>query len=385
MLAVAHVQRRLFELSETFIYNYLTAFRRVLPVGITLGRLNVERFPVDFPMLQLVPSRLQALVTEHMTMEWAWNRFFRGGYFHRDTFAALEQYRVRALHAHFGPNGFCLLPIKRATGLPLVTTFYGQDMSMLPRKRRWRRRYAQLFAGGDLFLVEGMHMREKLLALGSPPEKTAIQRISLHIERYPFRERAPKTSNQPVTLLFCGRFSEKKGLLYALDAVQRLRHDFANLELRIVGDGAQRPQVEAFLDRHNMRAYTTLLGYQSHQRMIAEMDAADIFLSPSVTAADGDSEGGAPTSILEAQACGMPVLSSYHADIPNVVVPGASALLAPERNTMRLVELLGELLSNPACWSEMGRRGRRFVETHHDVAPAARRLEDRYFALIGHE
>jgi len=91
-------------------------------------------------------------------------------------------------------------------------------------------------------------------------------------------------------------------------------------------------EVERKIANYQMRGYTKLLGFQSHETCIAEMDAADIFIHPSVTAANGDSEGGAPTTILEAQACGLPVLSTTHADIPNVVVPGGSALLTPERD-----------------------------------------------------
>jgi colanic acid/amylovoran biosynthesis glycosyltransferase len=135
------------------------------------------------------------------------------------------------------------------------------------------------------------------------------------------------------------------------------------------------------LDRYQMRGYTRLLGYQPHERMIAEMQAADIFVSPSVTGPDGDSEGGAPTTLLEAQACGLPIVSSYHADIPHVVVPGESALLAPERAVEVLAEHLCTLLGAPEQWAAMGQRGRAFVEEYHDIQREAARLEERYFAL----
>ena len=110
-----------------------------------------------------------------------------------------------------------------------------------------------------------------------------------------------------------------------------------------------------------MGAYTKLLGFQQHENMIKEMDKSDIFISPSVTAANGDSEGGAPTTILEAQACGLPVLSTYHADIPNIVIPEKSALLAPERDAETLSNNLMTLLNEQERWKEMGGNGKNFI------------------------
>jgi colanic acid/amylovoran biosynthesis glycosyltransferase len=111
------------------------------------------------------------------------------------------------------------------------------------------------------------------------------------------------------------------------------------------------------------------------------MRHADIFLHPSVVDADGRSEGGAPTSILEAQALGMPVVSTLHCDIPYVTRPGESALLVPERDSGALADALRTLLDDPGGWGEMGRAGRAHIEAHHDIVREAPRLEERYLRL----
>ena len=102
-----------------------------------------------------------------------------------------------------------------------------------------------------------------------------------------------------------------------------------------------------------------------------------------ITAANGDTEGGAPTTILEAQALGLPILASTHADIPNITVPGLSASLAPERDSAALAAALANLLDDRPSWSRMGEAGREFVATHHDVSREVARLEDRYLSLMG--
>ena len=107
-----------------------------------------------------------------------------------------------------------------------------------------------------------------------------------------------------------------------------------------------------------------------------------MFVHPSVVDDSGRQEGGAPTTILEAQALGMPVVSTLHCDIPNVTVPGESAVLVPERDGEALADALRELLDDPSRWEAMGRAGRRVVEARHSIATEAARLEERYLALL---
>jgi colanic acid/amylovoran biosynthesis glycosyltransferase len=106
-------------------------------------------------------------------------------------------------------------------------------------------------------------------------------------------------------------------------------------------------------------------------------------LAPSCTAADGDSEGGAPTVLLEAQACGLPVLATTHDDIPFVTVPGKSALLAPEHDAAAFGEILERFIASPEKWEAMGRAGREHVGAHHDARMAIDALETIYEDALG--
>jgi len=107
-------------------------------------------------------------------------------------------------------------------------------------------------------------------------------------------------------------------------------------------------------------------------------------LLPSVTIKNNDKEGGAPVAILKAQASGLPVISSYHADIPEVVVDGKSALLAPERDVETLAKHLWYLVKHPDVWGTMGRAGREreHVEQEYDVMVQVGKLEEIYGKLV---
>jgi colanic acid/amylovoran biosynthesis glycosyltransferase len=209
--------------------------------------------------------------------------------------------------------------------------------------------------------------------------------MALPIERIPFRARRPRPDGRAV-IVFSGRFCEQKGVLYALEAVNELRRDGRDVELRLVGDdtmtdGSYAARVYSYIRRHRLQGCVRPLGFLNHEQCLKEMQDGDIFLHPSVVDSDGRSEGGAPTTILEAQALGMPVVSTLHCDIPYVTRPDESALLVPERDGAALAEALRSLLDEPARWEAMGRAGRRHVEERHDITREAEQLERKYLAL----
>ena len=161
----------------------------------------------------------------------------------------------------------------------------------------------------------------------------------------------------------CGRFVEKKGFEVGIRAFAQIRHEFPKARLRIVGDGPLRPDIERLVRKHELDEYVLILGALPYDAYAEEAVRAHIFLAPSVTAANGDSEGGAPTVLLEMQARGLPILSSRHADIPEVVVDNVSGYLAPERDVEALSEKLVQLLAHPEQWDEMGQAGRAHMES----------------------
>jgi len=296
--------------------------------------------------------------------------------------AFLLDRRAKLIHAHFGTTGILTSRVSKALDVPHITTFYGFDISKLAREEKWLKLYNSLFREGDLFLVEGPHMRSKLQDLGCPEEKIRIQRIAIPIDQIAFRARMPKKKGEKTIIIFGGRFVEKKGLIYALRALKEVRTKYRDFEFRIIGDGPLKNEIVEFIARNHMGDYVRLLGLLGYHNYLKEMREADVFLHPSLTASDGDSEGGAPTTILEAQAMGMPVVSSFHADIPNVVVPGKSALLSEEKDWKGLSGNIINLLENQGEWEEMGSAGRSFVEERHDIKKEVTTLEGKYLSLI---
>lgn len=110
-----------------------------------------------------------------------------------------------------------------------------------------------------------------------------------------------------------------------------------------------------------------MLDFQSQTALWKEAYRHHIFLSPSRTAADSDTEGGVPVGIIEMAASGMPVISTTHCDIPGVLAPARDTLLAAEGDVSRLVACLRRLIDQPERWPIMLSALRQHVENEFDA------------------
>lgn len=386
---IAHCIEPYLPLTEVWLYQYVNNHRMVKPIVLTNWTENLDQFPFKpIYALENCPSKPM----KRFTWRWFCHRLeervlgmnphrlrSRERSFYKE---AIKGDKVKLLHAHFGPVGVRMLPLKRKLGLPLITTFYGYDMSRLAKRKSWRERYRKLFSEGELFLVEGEYMQEELVKLGCPREKVKIQRIAIDLDKYEFVPRSLHTLDSDIEVLFCGSFREKKGIPYAIEAFSIACRRHLNLKLRLVGDGHLRPSIEGLIGQLGLEKRVSLLGYLPHADYIEELKNAHILMAPSVTADDGDSEGGAPTVLLEAQATGMPVLSTYHADIPNIVLEGKTGFLVPERDAEALAEKLLYLIQHHEDWEKIGEAGRRHIEAKHNIHLEIDTLESRFLNLL---
>lgn len=375
---IAHVIRKFLPITETWAYAIIAGLAHFQSVVFTTARENSESFSFPEERIHVLPRP--------GTLRWFWQRVV-----HRllgkplvdlrPFIPALEASAPALIHAHFGNYGFFSLPLKQRLGIPQVTTFYGYDVSLLPQNPLWRRNFYELFEGGECFLVEGNFMKQQLVNAGCPSEKIVVQHIGVQVDSLPFqpRERQPC---EPLRLFTAATFTEKKGLAYALEAISIARQELPNIELRVLGDGPLRPQIEQRIRELGLGDCVTLLGYQAHDVFLKEAYRAHLFISPSVTAGSGDNEGGSPVSITEVQATGMPVLSTFHCDIPEVVVQGETGLLAPERDAEALAHNLLELGTHLERWPEMGRRAREHIVAEYNLRTQIERLEEIYMRLI---
>ena len=307
----------------------------------------------------------------------AWDRVLRklGARHHMGLLVDVaRKHDAKVLHSHFGHVGWLDLDAARQAELAHVVTFYGQDVNMLPRTQPlWRERYMEMFARITRVLCEGPHMARCIAALGCPVEKILVHHLGVDLRRFEFRPRK-WDRNGPLRVLLCATFTEKKGIPYAIAALGALSR-VVPLEITLVGDAnqgerqqAEKTKILSAIELHGLARVVTLPGYLPHAEILRLAYEHHVFVSPSVTAEDGDTEGGAPVAVCELAATGMPIVSTRHCDIPNVVEDGVGALLADERDTMGLLACLGRLVHDPQLWEELVTAARARIESHFDAA-----------------
>ena len=363
-------------ITENWIYTQIRNLNKYKPIVYTDKVQNLDLFPVDNIRIKLnEPFIVQKAINKIPLFKY---RFYRQW---------LKADRPSIVHAHFGPAGYEFVKLRKVSTFPIVTTFYGYDLSLLPKINfQWLKKYSHLFRAGDCFLVEGNYMKGKLSALGCPSKKISVHHLGIDMEKIKFIPRKID-SHQTIKILVAGRFVEKKGIPYAIKAFHKILtiHPEKKIQMTIIGDssGSQREEKEKkhildLVKSNSLQPFVKFLGFKTHNELLWEAMSHHIFLSPSTVAEDGDSEGGAPVSIIEMQATGLPIVSTLHCDIPEVVRNGESGFLVPEKNVDALVNRLEWLVQHPEAWGVIGEKGRQHVQREYNAKIQGVRLENIY-------
>jgi len=289
----------------------------------------------------------------------------------------IRKQKCDLIHAHFGNIGnFCLL-LKRITGVPSITTFYGGDIFMALKENPDL--YIELFKNCDHFIALSNHIKERLIAVGCPKEKISVHNIGVDVEDIKFKMK-DFVRDGDINILIVGRLVEKKGIYYAIEAFSIALRKYKNIKLRIIGDGPLKGDLKHQVKRLNIAEKVLFLGALRQDKVINEMYNCHIFMLASVTAENGDQEG-LGFVFAEAQAAGMPVISTWHNGIPEIVIHKKTGFLVEERNVDALAERLCYLLEHQEVWNELGKNGRKFVEEKYNIRKQINKLEKIYMAV----
>ncbi|WP_235526307.1 glycosyltransferase [Nostoc piscinale] len=176
-----------------------------------------------------------------------------------------------------------------------------------------------------------------------------------------------------------GRLTEKKGCEYLIKSMARVQSILPNTKLIIIGDGTLRSELEALAAK--LLTNYQFLGVQPSDIVKSWMNRAQVLAAPSVTAAQGDSEG-LPTVVVEAQAMALPVVSTFHAGIPEAIINGQTGFLAAERDVDGLTEYILTLLKDNEKWQSFSIKAREHIKRNFDNSKQIKALESIYGSCL---
>ncbi len=271
-------------------------------------------------------------------------------------------FRANLFLAHFGYAGVLANKL-RELGLlsgKQATIFHGADISRYHILKEHIHDYRNLFSQTELILPVSYLWKRKLIEMGCPMEKITITRMGIEPEKFNFKPRS--TPHNPLRILSVARLSEKKGLDVAIRACGLLKALSASFRYTIVGTGDQEAFLRTLIINENLQDHVQLVGFKPQEEVKRYLDHADIFLLPSLTARDGDMEG-IPVALMEAMATGLPVVSSDHSGIPELIQHDVSGWLADEGDTQSLAAILFSLASGERQLKHVIRAARTKIET----------------------
>jgi glycosyltransferase involved in cell wall biosynthesis len=302
----------------------------------------------------------------------AW-RVVTGEGIQRETTAAyvtvFRRHRVDAVLAEYGTTGVLVVEACRAAGVPLIVHFHGFDASVHSVLQENAEAYQVMFHQAAAIVVPSRAMRIRLVSLGASADR--VHCIPYGVDCAKFGGSDPKAA--PPVMLSVGRFVEKKAPHLTIEAFAQAHRADPSARLRMVGDGPLLEGCRELTKRLLPEDAVTFLGTRPHEAIEAEMRRARCFVQHSVEATSGDSEG-MPLAILEAGASGLPVVSTRHAGIPEVIVEGETGFLVDEGDVAGMSVHMSRLIREPELAAKLGRTARRRIETLFEVEQSLGRL-----------
>lgn len=274
--------------------------------------------------------------------------------------------RIRHLHAHFGNNPATVAMLCHALGGPPFSfTPHGPEEFDRPELIAMTEKIERAafvaavssFGRSQLYRWCGYRYWPKIQIIHCGLGQAILD-----------SEVAPIAADR--RLVCVARLGEQKGQLVLIEAAAKLAASGTPFELVLVGEGELRPEIQRQIAHHGLGDRVRITGWMDHHGVKKEIEAGRVFILPSFAE-------GLPVAIMEAFAYGRPVLSTYIAGIPELVLPGENGWLVPAGSVDKLAEAMRQALETPIEEiMRMGRQGKLRVKERHDIRASAQRLSD---------
>jgi len=267
----------------------------------------------------------------------------------------LKKNEVKLILAQYGVSAASLVDICIENDIKLIPHFHGYDAYEYSVIDQFKEQYKKVFEYCSSIIAVSMAMKRQLVKLGAPEEKIVYNPCAPNDEF--FNVKPDYESNRIISI---GRFVDKKAPYLTLLAFYEAKLHVPDLELVMIGDGPLTNTVKNLIRYLNLDKAVFLKGGLKRGDIINEIKQAFCYVQHSVTSLNGDSEG-TPVAIMEAGAAGLPIVSTYHAGIPEVTIDGETSLLVEEHDVHGMAEKIIELANNKMKAEKMGLDGKEHI------------------------
>jgi colanic acid/amylovoran biosynthesis glycosyltransferase len=321
-----------------------------------------------FNMLILNPSRFFSALKLAFKMGWRADRplVYHCVYFMEacQIVRWMKSFDAKHVHAHFGSNSAEVVMLAHALGGPAYSfTVHGPEEFDKPQALKLAEKIRQ----AAFVVAISSYGRSQLYRWIAREHWHKVKVVHCGLEPA-FYAVAPLPTAQKARLLCVGRLCEQKGQLLLLQACRNLKEKGLEFELVLAGDGEMRPEIERMISAYGLSGIVKITGWISSQQVREEILASLVLVLPSFAE-------GLPVVIMEAMALRRPVISTYVAGIPELVIHGQNGWLVPAGSVEALANVIEEMLATPAQQlKDMGDAGYASVRQGHDIDTEANKL-----------
>jgi colanic acid/amylovoran biosynthesis glycosyltransferase len=252
--------------------------------------------------------------------------------------------------AEFGQSGAEMTPICRELEIPLVCIFHGYDAYNVDVLEQRRAGYADLFSCASALVTVSLDIRERLIAMGAPAEKIHHLPCAPDLDAFPYSDHS---ANPPVVLTV-GRFCTNKAPHVTILAFNEVLREMPEARLIMVGDGELKEACEILTTSLGMSHAVEFAGVLSPDFVLEHMRNARVFVQHSVTGPQSGEKEGTPVAVMEAMACGLPVIATHHGGMADLIKDGETGILVKECDHMGTASAISMLLKNDSEVSRIG-------------------------------
>lgn len=333
----------------TFIHNEVTGLAQNHEVKvITCNWGNSGHFPfenvIEIPFVENATQQKYQTKLQYLDFKWA----FKSSYFKQRINEVVDEFKPDIIHTHFGFESWLFLENFQRADIPIFVSFHGYDAShklISARYRKAVKHYLNRPEVTPIFVSEFMKLHvERTVEQQFPEAKILYYGTDIVF----FKRTDYQQSADAFTFLQVSSFSEKKGHEFTVKAFADFILKYKgnkNIKLILAGAGSLKKATENLVNELGISAYVEFPGLVNREQAKELMERADAFLHHSVTSASvGDMEG-IPNAIMEAMAMELPVISTIHSGIPELVENEVNGYLVKERDVEAYSKRLNDILS----------------------------------------
>lgn len=289
----------------------------------------------------------------------------------------LKKSRFQAVLAEYGPTGVAVMDACHKAGVPLIVHFHGFDAADHSILEEYSETYQRLFAKAGAIIAVSRDMEKQLLVLGAPADRVYYNPCGVDCSLF---SGTKPSLNKPI-FLAVGRFVDKKAPYLTLMAFQKVEEAYPQAQLIMVGNGILWEACKQLAEALKISDKVTFSGPLPHIELAAAMRRVRVFVQHSLQTTYGDLEG-TPVAVLEAGASALPVVSTRHAGIKDVVIHGETGFLVDEGDIDGMAEYMLMLAKDAHLAETLGQRARENICANFSMEKSIGRLWEIIESLI---